>query len=490
MAKSPVPRPPVPHLSKSRFLGGLQCSRQLWLAAHEPGLGEPPDAARQAVIESGQEVGRAAHALFPGGVLVDEPPWRHGEAEARTRALLADPSVPAIFEGAFTHAGVRIRVDALERLGPDTGRFGLREVKAATSLKEEHVPDVAIQGWVLEGAGLAVPSLELVHIDGDFVRGEGPIDWDRFFVRADVRAAATAFLRDVPARLAEMRRVLAAREAPPVEPSGHCFTPWECPFWSYCTAEKPPAWHLGLRRAGEERRARWLGALASGRPWLGPELGPALAALEPPLWYLDFESAMPAIPLYAGTRPYEQVPFLFSLHRLGADGRLQHVDFLAGETGDPRPALAGALVDALREDAAPIAVWSGYEDRMLAGLAEAVPRLGVDLAGVRERLVDLLAIVRGHAYHPGFEGSYSLKAVAPALAPGFGYADLEEVADGATASAVYARLAAGGIQGAEAARLRAELRAYCRRDTEALAEVHRALRELAGRKRRPRRRAQ
>jgi hypothetical protein len=471
-----------PTLSKSRFLTGLQCPKALWLTVHQPDLAAEMDPARQAVIEAGNEVGRAAHELFPGGVLVDEPYWRHEAAVERTRALVADPAVPAIFEAAFEHAGVRIRVDVLERLGRggDAAAWGLREVKASAGLKEHHVPDVAVQRFVLEGAGLAIPSVELVHVNGEFVRGEGPIDWRRFFTRQDVTEQALAFQRALPRSVGEMRALLGRPDAPAVEPSGHCFDPWECGFWAHCTAAKPPAWHLGLKRASEARRAIWLEALATGRPWVAPELAEVLADAGPPAWCLDFETVAPAIPLYPGTRPYEALPFLYSLHRLAPDGSAAHADFLADGRADPRPELAARLVEALSADDAPILVWSGFEARVLRGLAEAAPALAPALDRLRARIVDLLAVVRAHAYHPGFAGSYSLKDVAPALAPGFGYGGLEQVTDGAAAATAFARLAAGAVPAAEADALRAELRAYCARDTQALVEVHRALRRLAG----------
>jgi predicted RecB family nuclease len=181
------------------------------------------------------------------------------------------------------------------------------------------------------------------------------------------------------------------------------------------------------------------------------------------------------------------VPFLWSLHRVEADGRVAHADFLADAgaepAADPRPALARALLDALAADAAPILVWSPYEARMLRALATAFPPLAPGLDELRGRLVDLHATVRGHVYHPGFEGSYSLKEVAPALVPGFGYGDLLQVHDGAAAAAAFARLAGGTLDPTAAQALRDELRAYCRRDGEALVEVHRVLRNLACRER-------
>ena len=105
-------------LSKSKYIAGLQCPKRLWLAFHAPDLGTAPDEAVLARLDEGADVGRAAHALFPGGVLVAQEAWAGGEALTRTQALMGDPAVPAIFEAAFQHAGVRVRVDVLERL-PD-----------------------------------------------------------------------------------------------------------------------------------------------------------------------------------------------------------------------------------------------------------------------------------------------------------------------------------------------------------------------------------
>src|SRR5262245_34884615 len=99
------------YLTKSRYVAGLQCPRRLWLDVHESGDWEEPEPG--SVQEIGLEVGRKAHLLFPGGVLVDEKPWEHAAAVAHTAALMADASVPEIFEAAFEAPGVRVRVDVL-----------------------------------------------------------------------------------------------------------------------------------------------------------------------------------------------------------------------------------------------------------------------------------------------------------------------------------------------------------------------------------------
>jgi hypothetical protein len=488
-------------LSKTKYLAGLQCEKRLWMSCREPGLGAEPNAGTLAVMEMGDEVGKRAHLLFPGGVLVAEEHWQHAEAMRCTRELLRDANVPAIFEAAFEYEGVRIRADVLERLGD--GRFGLREVKASGSMKGHHLDDLAVQCFVLEGCGLPPGSVELVHVNRDYVRGEGKIDWPRFFARENCAAQVASRLSALPGQLEAMHAVAARDAAPAIEPSQHCSNPFGCEFWEHCTRDKPPDWihylprlrapqREALRQAGHERisllpddvaltplQARVRDALRGGRPLVSEALGEALRALAPPLWYLDFETMNPTIPLYAGTSPYEMIPFQWSLHRLEPDGELSHQEFLASGRGDPRRACAESLIAALGADTAPVAAYSRFEQTQIAGLMRAFPELEDALYDITERLVDIHALTRAHVYHPNFRGSFSIKTVAPALAPGFGYGDLDGVAEGVAASAAFLRVVRGELEPSEERRLRKALLAYCRRDTLALVEVHRALRALA-----------
>jgi hypothetical protein len=493
-----------PSLSKSKYLAGLQCPRRLRLTCHAPDLGAPPTEHLAALLDEGSEIGRRARDLFPDGVLVDEAAWRHGEATARTRQLLRDQNVGAIFEAAFEHAGVRVRVDVLERLGPRT--WGLREVKQGTTVKDVYLDDVAVQRFVVEGAGVRLRSVEVVHVDRDYVRGPVGIDWQRFFRRADVTAETAARLPTVPGRVRTLRGVLEQPAAPAVEPGGHCFEPYGCPFWEHCTATKPADWVFGLPRlgtklwkhlqsAGIERigdipddlplcgmQARARTAWRTGGLHVEPGLGAGLVPTGPPADYLDFETAFPAIPLYAGTRPYQQVPFQWSLHRVDAARRVTHRAFLADARTDPRAAFADSLLAALREPNGPILVWSAFEACRLRELAVAIPEHGAEITAVQARLVDLLPLVREHVYHPEFGGSFSIKRVAPVLAPGVRYDDLDGVADGGAAATALVRLARGLVESpSEEAALRRELLEYCRRDTLALLELHAELRRHAAR---------
>jgi hypothetical protein len=139
----------------------------------------------------GQAVGQKAHLLFPGGARIAEEPWQHAEAVTRTADLMNDALVPAIFEAAFKYEDIRIRVDALERLA--NGAWGLPDVKSSSGLKDHYLDDMALQTYVLRGAGVDISSTELLHVNTNYVRRLGGISWTDFFTRLDVGEAVAGF---------------------------------------------------------------------------------------------------------------------------------------------------------------------------------------------------------------------------------------------------------------------------------------------------------
>ena len=491
------------HLTKSRTLAGLQCLRRLWLLVHEPPDYEEPDAGSP--LAMGHEIGRHVHKLFPGGVLVAEEPWQHAQAVARTAALMADMAVPAVFEAAFVHDDIRIRVDVMERIpAGQGGGWGLREVKSSTKVKDHYLDDVTLQWHVLIGTGVPVSSAEVLHVNNGYVRGAGGVDWPAFFTRVDVAGAIEARCGDLLPWLPPMRTCLQQDTPPLIEPGDHCRTPYSCEFWDLCTADKPPDWiaHLPRLASARKQELEALGvhaisaippgfpltprqaiirdATASGQPYVAPGLAGLLRQFGPPACYLDFEAMMPPVPLYEGTRPYQTLPFQWSLHTVAADGTLTHTAFLANGTDDPRRAFAETLVATLDGSGLPVVVYSPYEQTRLRELARQMPDLAAFLETIIGRLVDLLPVVRGAVYLPASRFSNSIKAVAPALAPGFGYDDLPGIADGLSAAAAFLQVASGALPPLAQALVRSELLTYCERDTMAMVEVHRALVRLSG----------
>ena len=489
-----IPRPP--RLSKSRFLSGLQCEKRLYFEAHSPELATEVDGQRQAMLDMGKHIGDTAQLCFPGGQLVTEGYRQSGAALERTATLMANPDIPAIFEAAFQYEGTLIRVDILERSGEETWR--LIEVKASSRVKAVHYEDLAVQAYVLQGAGIAISNICLMHMNRHYVYQGEEVDLRQLFAIEDLTEAVLPRLPEIPSQLERMRAMLSCETPPVRDPDGHCHTPYECPFWDHCTKEKSERWIFylpgtkevvrrmmkqGIERIDDIPSRVKLSALQQRMKdnveWISPELQQILSSVEYPVHHLDFETFMPAIPLYPRTRPYQPIPTQWSNHVESEDLQLRHETYLCTEQRDPREELAMALLDSLG-NVGSICVYSDYEKYVLTALAEALPSLRAELLQLTHRLWDLLAVIQSHYYHPGFGGSFSIKSVLPTLVPSLSYANLE-IQNGASASGIYHQMVFRETDWVEQQRLEAALHEYCARDTLGMVELRRVLAERAQR---------
>lgn len=482
-------------LSKSRFVAGWQCHKLLWWKVHEPDADElKPDKVLQDLFDQGRQVGELARELFAGGVLIDLPHYAFEERVAATRAAL-DAGAPAIFEASFAAAGAYVSVDVLERT--DNG-FTLIEAKSSTSVKPEHIPDAALQAFVLRSAGLAVQSVEIILLNKEYRHpGRGEL-----LLRTDVTERVNAFLPQVPGLIEEQ---LAALDGPlPTREIGlHCFEPRECPFHARCWPDDPlhiselynngPKRTAGYLQAGIHRipdipagtslpdaARRQIRSLESGRLIVEPGLAKALEPFESPVGFLDFETVSRAVPVWADLAPWQAAIAQFSYHEEQPDGKHSHVGWLAEGPHDPRRELAEVMIAATK-GAGRIVTYSAYEKTRIKELQALVPGLHDQLEELLGKLVDLLPVVRNHVYHPGFRGSFSLKYILTPLVPELTYNDLV-IVDGRLASVEIARLlfVAHRIPPPERDQLRKDLLAYCERDTWATVCLLARLRELAG----------
>ncbi|HEY7727509.1 MAG TPA: DUF2779 domain-containing protein, partial [Candidatus Eisenbacteria bacterium] len=358
-----------------------------------------------------------------------------------------------------------------------------------------------IQLHVVEGSGVPVRRAGLLHVNNRYVYPGGPYDLERLFVWRDQTDVARQMAPWVADALAAMRAPLRAGSPPGIDTGPHCDRPYRCPFYTHCHANGPEHPIDDLPRAGarllDELRAlriedirdipddfdglsdlqhRVRACARTGAVFADPELTRQLARLAFPVHFLDFETCNPALPIYPGTRPFQQIPFQWSDHALQKSGAVEHLEFLQGGRADPRLPLAEALAEAL-EHAGAIVVYSGFEERIIRSLVEEFPKLQPRLLPlVEDRMVDLLELIRRHYYHPAFRGSFSIKDVVPALVPGLGYHDLT-IREGGQAGAAYLEMVDPATLPGRRAEIRDALRAYCRRDTEAMVMLFRALRE-------------
>lgn len=485
----------IPILSKSRFVAGLQCPLRLWYMYYRPELATEVSSVQQAIFDTGHEVGRLATRLYPGGILIEEGHLHHDTAMRSTLEALEDPSVPAVFEGAFLFDGVRIRADILERL--DDGKWNLVEVKSSASVKDVYLPDVAIQCHVLSGSGLTIAGAGILHVNNQYVYDGRRLELASFFALSDITGQAIAYQDQILIQIAGFKQMLAQADPPEIPPSPHCRNPYKCAFWEHCTREKPDFWVMGLPGMTQEKfdelaalgiedireipasfslnksQQRIKDCLESNTDYISRELRDALLDVEYPVHFLDFETVSPAVPRYTGTRPYQTIPFQWSDHVLSKDGTIEHRQYLCTEDKDPREEFTGTLLEVLGP-AGTIFVYTTYETRILRELAESVPKYCDRLRATLDRFKDLHAMIKKYVYHRDFHGSFSLKAVLPALVPSMRYDNLA-IQEGSLASLAFLRTLAPETPEKDRKKIRESLLEYCRCDTMAMVEIREEL---------------
>jgi hypothetical protein len=474
-------------LSKSKILSGIQCPKRLYLEVHHPELAvEDEELARRFSI--GHQVGEVAQQLCPDGKLIE---YDDGLSRAleETQLLLREPPKNSIFEATFAHDGVLIRADLL---GWGEEGYRLTEVKASTSVKDYHYVDCAIQSWVMEGEGYPLEHIELAHIDNNFIYPGGG-DYRGLLHHEDITEGVMALRDQVPGWVENCKPHLAG-EMPKIETGSHCTDPFDCPFYDYCSPEEGPEYPVSaLPRGGKvaeallaegiedirdipegylrnENHERVRRITASGQPELDPEAGKYLRSLPYPRRYLDFETIQFAVPIWAGTRPYRQLPFQWSCHVEDEPGKLRHAEFLYTSGNAPMRPLDEKLLATLGDDG-PIFVYGSFEKTRLTELAEMFPDLSDGLDSLIGRLVDILPLTRRSYYHPEMKGSWSIKAVLPNVAPELNYEDLEEVQHGAEAQLAYLETIDPATATSRHNELKNDLLEYCKMDTLALVKL-------------------
>ncbi|HWS61576.1 MAG TPA: DUF2779 domain-containing protein, partial [Steroidobacteraceae bacterium] len=449
-------------LSKSKLLAFRQCPKRLWLEVHRRDLSTHATGASVG-FTAGQAVGAVARKIYdPDGVgeLVDVTVLGVGGAVKRTQELwaLGRP----IFEAGFVDGGASAIADVLLPVETNGKRaWQMVEVKSATIVKDYHRDDAAIQAYVARVSGLPPNSISVATVDTGWVYPGGE-DYRGLLVEEDLTVETMSREAEVRGWIEAAQAVVGSRVEPMISTGHHCNEPFPCGFLAYCRSREAPvefpvSWlpnvrtkklkaHLSAHKLTRidhvpdellnERQLRVKQCSLSGQPFF--DVAGAAAALAShgfPAFFLDFETLSFAVPIWAGTRPYQSFPFQFSVHRVTPSGEVQHREFLDLSGNDPREALALALLAAC-ETAGPVYVYSAYEKTQIRELKRRLPHLAEGLSALMHRLVDLRPIAEKFYYHPSQQGSWSIKEVLPAIT-GHGYEELEGIKDGGMAMEAY-----------------------------------------------------
>jgi len=397
-----------------------------------------------------------------------------------------------VFEATLQHDGVLVREDVLLPLDKNGGNsWHIIEVKASTKLKPEYVNDCAVQAWVHMGSGYPLERISLAHINNQFVyQGDGI--YEGLLLENDLTEKVFDLQISVPVWVERAREAVSG-PMPDVPVGQHCTSPYECPFMDYCWPNDTRYPILGLK-GGKRKLGQWVAAgyrdirdvplfeissetqlrihrvTSRGIAELLPGAKTFVQALAYPRFYLDFETVGPAIPVWAGTRPYQALPFQWSCHIERATGVMEHAEFLDLSGKAPMRALAEQMIVDLEAEG-PVLMYTSYERTVIQGLIDMFPDLAAALQAIIHRLVDLHPPTRGNYYHPDMLGSWSIKAVLPTIAAEMDYALLEGIAEGTEASAAFMEAIHPDTSVARKEEIRLSLLKYCKHDTEAMVRL-------------------
>ncbi len=493
------------YFSKSKYCLAWQCSKLLWLSKYKPEL-KPEDPSLQARFEAGNRVGDLAMGLF--GDFVEVTAFKEDgtldltKMQQNTKECI-EKGVQNICEASFNYNGLYCAVDILKK---ENGGYAIYEVKSSTHASYIYCVDIAYQKYVLQKCGINVTGTYVVHINSNYVRGK-ELEVDKLFSVVDVSLEVSEELQNVPSLLEKAECVYASDTEPKIDIGLHCRDPYGCAFWGYCTKDLPNPNVFNLYRIGFDKALKlyksgkieykdllfdggitnpkqlrqMLSVVSEQGEHIDKEsIRDFLNTLSYPIYFLDFETVQAVVPEFEGTKPYQQVPFQYSLHYIENEGgKLKHKEFLAKSGVDPRRAIAERLCEDIPMNVCVTAYNKAFECTRLKELAEDFPDLKEHLLNIRDNIKDLLTpFQKGHYYNKAMGGSFSIKSVLPALFPDdpeLDYHNLEQIHNGTEAMTIFPKIKDMPIEQQKIAR--ENLLKYCELDTYAMVKVWEKLKE-------------
>ncbi|MEI7637510.1 MAG: DUF2779 domain-containing protein [Syntrophus sp. (in: bacteria)] len=486
------------YLSKSLYIRGLQCHKSLYMEKFQRDLKSETTAETQALFDGGHMVGEIAQGLFPEGVLIPYIETENGVAEQlRLTSAAMKNRAKVIYEASFQHDGIFVKVDILCK-----GNRGweIYEVKGGTKLAPVYLDDAALQYYVLTGAGIKVNKTYISYINNGYVR-KGALDVQKLFTSEDITKQVKEKQTFVIKQLKKQRQMLSGK-IPKIDIGPHCSDPYECDFWDHCWKQIPDDSVFDVRERGIDAYALYakgiikqkdipldllnkkqhqqvVATMKKQNAIDKKKIREFLETLSYPLYFLDFETFMSAIPLYEGVKPYQQIPFQYSLHYQDKKGgKLYHTEFLSEPGTDPRKPLLEKLLAEIPDDACILTYNMSFEKRVLKELTSQYPKHKKIIEKWIDNIQDLMPLFRRRdVYFWKFKGSYSIKNVLPVLVPKLSYDGLE-IADGGAAMDAYHKMCIAKDNPEELAQIKDNLLEYCKVDTLAMVRILDTLGEL------------
>jgi hypothetical protein len=489
------------NLSKSAFIRGLQCHKSLYLKKFHPELEDEISESQQAIFDGGTNVGLLAQQLFPGGIdLGRYIPSDFDKAYRETDRLIAEKQ-DVIYEAGFKYENLTCFMDILTK---KDDKYYAYEVKGSTEVKDVYLWDTAFQYHVITSSGIELEDISVVYLNTDYVRN-GELDIPQLFTVESVKDRILPLLPKVKEHAKQMKLMLSHPASPDIKISPHCSDPYGCSFTGHCWKDVPDNSIFSYK--GIKGITKWelfnsdillvedipdnytlnnteqlvVSSTKNNASYVNAEaIKSFVSGLNYPLYFLDFETLfMVSVPIYNHSRPFQQIPFQYSLHiKKSNDSNVEHLEFLADATKgiDPRIGFIENLIQVIGTAGDIIVYNATFEKGRLQEIKALFPQYTVQIDNMSNRIVDLMSPFRSRYYYtPDMKGSYSIKKVLPALVPKLSYEGMA-IADGGAASTSFMRL----FEESDPAiinQTRKDLLKYCELDTLAMVEILKVLKE-------------
>lgn len=472
----------------------------LWLKKHDKAKLPAVDAALQAMFDDGHLFEKYADKLFPNAVSVgfSFADNNYRSMPARTKEVL-ESGAKTILQGRLETKDITCIFDVVERVDGNT--FDLIEIKSSTEVKEEHISDLSFQTIVLEESGLSIRKIFVIHVNNEYVRN-GEIDLAKFTSRDDVTERVRDSIPDTKEGIEKALKVAHSPSAPDYSPrhvGNGALSEW-MDIYHLLFPEKHS--HsifkltrinakligqfedLGIERIQDipetvelnEKQLRQVKVTKENARIIKKEkIQQFLKNLTYPLYFLDYETFKSVVPPFDRTKPYQQIPFQYSLHKLDEKGILTHTEYLHLEQSNPTLPLVEQLVKDIGTSGTVLVWYESFEKGRNKELGEMYPEFKDAMVKLNSRVVDLIIpFAEGWYVDKDFFGSASIKKVMPVLITDLSY-DKLLIQEGEGASREWTETIFEGKNKEKKEIIVQALREYCRLDTLAMVQLYKFL---------------
>ena len=448
-------------ISKSAFIKAEQCLKHFYLYKNHLYLRDKLSKEKQLIFKRGIDVGIFAQQLFPSGIDVTIGEKRNQELFAQKTQELIKQGITTIYEATFIFDNLLVMVDILHKVGDTWTAY---EVKSSLKITETYVKDACFQYFVIKNCLPNLTEFNLLTLNPKYVL-EGALDITKLFKTTSIMKDAVKNIDYFTHKSQVAKLTLEQGKIPDIKIGTHCFSPYSCDFIGTCwkgTEDASSVFSIGklskqalfdfydnnIKRIDEidlktiekkEIKIQIKAAIEQKEQINKQQIAAFISEIKYPICSLDIEVWMPAIPFYQGTKPFQLVPFLFSMI-YEEQGELKKYSYFKPIENDGRKEFLESIIISTKPFASILMFDKSLEENILNQLVELFPEYRKDVVELKAKIIDLAEpIQKGNYYHPDMKGNFTLKSLAPIVYHDSGFDSLD-IQSGITAMYIYESL--------------------------------------------------